>query len=562
MLRLWPIRTKLWITVSLLSLVLLMLSLSGLWGLYRYKHLASEVGAQAGEIPQAGELNRLAMTVRESFLRRHEISSHHGMIGDLLDPIFDIDLSERRTFRETVDAFDLPLTRLQNALESRQQSSLLVDDKHQRKILEDIASNLRSIREEEYLATNDTLANYDASMAQLNRLVTDTEQLLAITHGGMADFSEAVRAEYRTLIGVAWFASITAAIVIIVILLAFRSYVVKPFRTLLTGSRLVADGHFDHVIQLGTGDELSELAMAINGMTSMFRANFQDLDAQVRLRTREVIRNEQLASVGFLAAGVAHEINNPLAAIAWTAESLQGRLGDRKIAIGHHLKSDASLSANADVDSQLDSDVADGLRLIEDEAYRCKGIIEKLLDFSRMGEIRRSAHDLRSIVNDLVAMVTKVGQFRCKTIEVTGDSDVHAHCNPQEIRQVILNLITNALESVDTNGRVEVNLSTFGRRAVVTVKDNGCGMTPEVLDHLFEPFFTRRRDGMGTGLGLSITYRIVSQHGGSLRADSEGEGHGSTMTLMLPVAPENDQLASVRIESPRSFQTSALQKVA
>jgi signal transduction histidine kinase len=112
---------------------------------------------------------------------------------------------------------------------------------------------------------------------------------------------------------------------------------------------------------------------------------------------------------------------------------------------------------------------------------------------------------------------------------------VVASINPQEIRQVVLNLVTNALESLDCDGAVDISVSAKDEMATIVVKDNGCGMTPEVLKHLFEPFFTRRRDGTGTGLGLSITYRIVSQHGGSLIAQSEGEGRGSRLEMHLPL---------------------------
>jgi signal transduction histidine kinase len=327
-----------------------------------------------------------------------------------------------------------------------------------------------------------------------------------------------------------------------ILLWAFRSLVVKPFRTLLDGSRLVAGGQFDHRIDLGTGDELSELADAMNDMTDRFQGALRqvnsyctDLDRQVRERTREVIQNEHLASVGFLAAGVAHEINNPLATVAWSAESLQSRVAE------------IAMLASPDrlVDDELCDALTTNLRRIEDEAYRCKGITEKLLDFSRLSEIRRAPTDLVELVTDVVTMVGKVGKYRCKTIRTHFEGPVVAHVNPQEIRQVVLNLVTNSLESVDCDGAVDVHVRTHRACASVAVEDNGCGMTAEVLRHLFEPFFTRRRDGTGTGLGLSITYRIVSQHGGSLTASSDGEGCGSRLEMLLPLTAESkDSTAS------------------
>ena len=194
------------------------------------------------------------------------------------------------------------------------------------------------------------------------------------------------------------------------------------------------------------------------------------------------------------------------------------------------------------------------MRRIEDEAYRCKGITEKLLDFSRLGEVRRAPTDLSTLVRDVVEMVGSVGKYRCKALNIDAQDDVIAHINPQELRQVVLNLVTNALESVDTDGTVDVGVLSDGETASVIVRDNGCGMNDEVMKHLFEPFFTRRRDGTGTGLGLSITYRIISQHGGSLTPHSDGEGCGSRMEIMLPLKPEcEDITASHRISIEKDF---------
>ena len=104
----------------------------------------------------------------------------------------------------------------------------------------------------------------------------------------------------------------------------------------------------------------------------------------------------------------------------------------------------------------------------------------------------------------------------------------------QEIKQVVLNLITNGLESVDAGGTVQVAVERNGDKVRLVVEDNGTGMTDEVLKHLFEPFFTRRRSGQGTGLGLSITYRIVEEHQGNIEATSEGLGRGSRFVVTLP----------------------------
>ncbi|NQW47259.1 MAG: histidine kinase, partial [Planctomycetes bacterium] len=264
-----------------------------------------------------------------------------------------------------------------------------------------------------------------------------------------------------------------------------------------------------------------------------------DLDRQVQFRTREVIRNEQLASVGFLAAGVAHEINNPLASIAMCAESLESRM------------------------EALTTDAADGqvvkryLELIQTEAFRCKGITEKLLDFARVGEVRRQATAVVALAADVADMLRHLGRFAGRSIEIDEGPDVLVMVNPQEIKQVILNLLVNSLDSIDESGHVRVGVRRSGQEALLTIADDGCGMTDEVLEHLFEPFFTRRRSGQGTGLGLSIVHRIIADHGGRIEAVSAGPGQGATFRITLPLAvigdaatvapsaaPENDQHAN------------------
>jgi signal transduction histidine kinase len=251
----------------------------------------------------------------------------------------------------------------------------------------------------------------------------------------------------------------------------------------------------------------------------------------VKQRTKEVLRSEQLASVGFLAAGVAHEINNPLASIAWCAEALESRLHS----ILYQEQTPPTDEQNEEVQV-----LRRYLRRIQDEAFRCKGITEKLLDFSRIGDTERQNADLRELTQDVIDMVRHLGGYRNKRIEFHSRDPVLARVNPREIKQVVLNLITNALDSLEPDGVVEVDVRKERVGAVLCVRDNGCGMTEEVLEHLFEPFFTRRRDGQGTGLGLSIAYRIVVDHGGAIEVHSDGPRKGSTFQVTLPLAQHEE----------------------
>ena len=546
MLRLSPIRIKLRIAMAVLSVVFGMSAASGLWGLYQFKKLANELGRQADQNPLANRLHTLAMTMRDSHLRSATLRGRggppmglaHGVGGigaSILsidataaawNPLTAIESSERHTFDSAATILASSSQRLRQMI-SASDGGVLVPRRKRLDLLDRVDASLATIHANGRLVRPLSSTDHADQLRLLDRLVADSETLSTGVHAAMGRFSEDVRTQYRTCIAVAWTATATAFVLIPAVLFAFRSYVVKPFRTLLDGARLVTRGQYEHKIFLGTNDELGELAAAINAMTTHFLELLVNLDAEVRLRTSELVRNEQLASVGFLAAGVAHEINNPLAAVAWSAESLQNQVTGADIR-----------GVDDDDEQNLSSELHNGLQLIESEAYRCKGIIEKLLDFSRLGETKRESHDIRGVVDDIVAMVGKVGRFRCMNIRVTGDAEANGWINPQEIRQVILNLLTNALESVDDQGEVNVDVGRRHDRVCVTVRDNGCGMTDEVLEHLFEPFFTRRRDGSGTGLGLSITARIVCDHGGSLKADSDGPGRGSTFRLELPTSAD------------------------
>ena len=132
-------------------------------------------------------------------------------------------------------------------------------------------------------------------------------------------------------------------------------------------------------------------------------------------------------------------------------------------------------------------------------------------------------------------MLRHVGRFAQKTVTIRNGPDVLVMANPQEMKQVVLNLLVNALDSIDEDGEVNLTVSRDGGEARLVLTDNGCGMNEEVLQNLFEPFFTSRMSKKGTGLGLSITHRIISDHDGRIEARSNGPGCGSTFSVILPV---------------------------
>jgi signal transduction histidine kinase len=361
---------------------------------------------------------------------------------------------------------------------------------------------------------------------ELEHLQSLASQVPARLKQRMDEFAEQVRGEYQAAMIFSGTISCVGAFLVCVLVFGFIKTIFRPLENLLKATREVAAGNFDYRIAITGEGEVVELAEGFNAMTQNFQEIKQDLNKQVQQRTKQVVRSEQMASVGFLAAGVAHEINNPLATIAWSAESLETRLLDI-LDLTQERSADERL---AEIESMKKY-----LRRIQDEAFRCKGITSSLLDFSRLGDAQKTPVDLAPIVESVIDMVKPLGRYRRRGIQFQCTTRLKVVVNPQEIKQVILNLITNALDSVDEGGEVHVSLEGIRERAILAVRDNGCGMTDEVKKHLFEPFFTRRRDGQGTGLGLSISYRIIEEHDGQIEVASDGPGTGSTFTVSLPI---------------------------
>ncbi len=344
--------------------------------------------------------------------------------------------------------------------------------------------------------------------------------------------------EYNVSFAIIVTTSVLAALLMAGLLRFFYRSVAHPMRDLEQGVGRVAKGDFEHRIVVRSGDEFEDLAKAYNDMTERLRDMYRDLAQQVNERSRQLVRSERLAGVGFLAAGVAHEINNPLASIAFCSEALERRLAD--LFEGGGVRGNAA--GNVAQEREI---VTKYLKMIEDEAFRCKKITQKLLEFSRGGEHRREQTDIGDLIQVVLDMVQHLPSAKGKEVVFEPADKIVAWVNGQEIQQVFLNLVVNALESMEEGGRLIISGRIKDGMAELVFRDTGCGMTGEVLENIFEPFFTRSRTGKGTGLGLSISHRIITQHGGDIEAASQGPNQGSTFTVRVPleasaVKPEDD----------------------
>jgi len=533
----WPIRTKLKLGLGLLLVTVLALFSSAYYGLYAYRGLVKSLSARSAELPLAGKISEELVDLRNILSQateRLELADQVQSLSELGAEETDSELyfsvgAEvlHAQFRINLEEFEDSLNQYRSQLDHNGESAALRlgDDTHERNTLKQIDEVLQRIvatkLDDDGLRDSSLIRSLSQEVEQLRRLASVLPSHL---HRQFKELADDVRASYRTAIVSAWVNAALALILLGTSIRLFYKWFAEPLQTLVQGSREVAKGKYSHRIHLDTRDEMGELAEAMNDMTAQFQQTRDDLDRKVRERTKQVVRSEQLASVGFLAAGVSHEINNPLASIALCSESLESRITD--------LFADTDLSHSEDVQV-----VHDYLQMIQREAFRCKQITEKLLDFARMGDSQRHNTDLRDLVENVIEMVQHLGKYHDKSIDLVAGEPVIVEVNAQEIKQVVLNLITNGLESLDAGGKVRVSVDRRGDQAEVTVEDNGCGMSDEVRKHLFEPFFTRRHRGQGTGLGLSITYRIVEDHNGHIDVTSGGVGCGSRFVVSLPAHP-------------------------
>jgi two-component system, NtrC family, sensor kinase len=392
----WPIRNKLLVGIGLLVVMVATLSWSGFHGVYAYRSLVRSLSGRASELPLAGELSKEVTSLR---LVVEEIRAAQAVARATAsdEPLEAASLDER--FTDRMSEMRKTLEKYRAELDSNSRDDSRINDNRgewQTVYKIDVAVD-RIVGVQDVAGWIADAGQVETIRLELERLENLTWDLPDFLHERIHDIAGEVRSQYRGLIILSWITTVLAGVLLAVLIRLFYVWIFHPLRVLVRGSRRVASGEFGYRIALDTKDEMSELAEAMNDMTARFEAIRDGLDRQVQERTKQVVRNEQLASVGFLAAGVAHEINNPLASIALCAESLEGRIRDVLQLAPSTSEGDAEVIRNY-------------LRMIQTEAFRCKGITERLLDFSRMGDVTRQNTDLRQLVQGVIDMVAHLGR--------------------------------------------------------------------------------------------------------------------------------------------------------
>jgi len=268
-------------------------------------------------------------------------------------------------------------------------------------------------------------------------------------------------------------------------------------------------------------------------------AGAAELRAQLQQAQRQLLQSEKMAAIGQLAAGVAHEINNPIGYVFSNIGTLAGYVNDLLRLIRAYEKAQVNtpeldrLRREVDIDF-LAEDILSLIAESQDGIDRVKLIVHSLKDFSRADEGGDFvAADLRQCIESTLNVVNNEIKYKADVRKEFGELPP-VPCRPSQINQVIMNLLVNAAQAIDQRGEIVVRTSVHEDGALIEVSDTGSGIAKEHLDRIFEPFFTTKPVGQGTGLGLSLSYGIVRDHGGWIKADSE-LGRGTRFRIWLPL---------------------------
>jgi len=336
----------------------------------------------------------------------------------------------------------------------------------------------------------------------------------------------------------------TAGALLIVAVVSFLfvwQVVGDPIKALKNGTEHLSRGELGYQIEVQSQDEVGDLARSFNGMSLQLRAANEEivtwaktLEDRVEQKTKElnrahdhVLHVEKMASIGKMAAVVAHEVNNPLSGILTYAKLLRKWVG------------------TGQVEREKREEAMQCLELIASESRRCGELVKNLLTLSRTAPMNVQSTDLRAVIDRCLLLVRHQLELGGIHLQLQLAEDLpRVPCDPAQMEQVFLALIMNAIDAMPRGGNLwlETGLSNDETEIKIRVRDDGAGIAPHVLLQIFEPFLTTKESGHGVGLGLAISRGIVERHNGRIEVDSE-LGRGTTFTVTLPSQAQSASLA-------------------
>jgi two-component system NtrC family sensor kinase len=301
---------------------------------------------------------------------------------------------------------------------------------------------------------------------------------------------------------------VAATVASLLLLLVANHLVLSPIRSIVAMAQKVIGGDLSARLNIRPPGEMGMLCWAIDSMAQAVAEREEMLKQSTR---QQLGRSEQLASVGRLAAGVAHEINNPLVGVLAFADMLREK-------------------------ENMDDQDRQDLELIIRETKRVRDIVRGLLDFARETPSVKARLNINDVICQTIRLLGKRDAFQnIYVVDDLSDNLPFINGDRNQLQQVVMNLVLNACEAMPQGGTLMLRTSATDKRAIFEVTDTGVGIKQEDLDKIFEPFFTTKPVGKGTGLGLSVSYGIIQQHGGTLEVQSD-LGRGTTFTISLPLA--------------------------
>ncbi len=368
-------------------------------------------------------------------------------------------------------------------------------------------------------------------LREISRLGQDASGQMERMSSKLVDRIEALQGESRRVDQrMKHFMAASIALILLVAIAAaylVAARLLKPIRELLAGTGHVMSGDLGYRVPIVEKDEIGELAQSFNSMAQELQDHRRYLERMVQAKAAELqraqeslLQSEKLASIGLLASGVAHELNNPLTSILMNVNLLMEEIDDG-------------------------SDLHRELRRISDDTVRCKRIIDDLRDFSRRHELEIRSCDLDEVIGKAVELIRpQLKHAAISLVRPDGDRLPSIACDPARIEQVLMNVFINAIQAMPSGGTLTVGTGIREGLAEIVVEDTGFGIPADIKGKIFDPFFTTKADG--TGLGLSIVYRIMEEHGGKVEIDNnaqkeiipgEGGRPGTAVRLLLPLVP-------------------------
>jgi len=315
-----------------------------------------------------------------------------------------------------------------------------------------------------------------------------------------------------------------AGCLVMVSLIARR--ITLPIERLTEGARSLARGELETRIDVQSRDELGTLAQAFNDMAASLAANRAELtqtnqelsraNDHMQTMQEQLLRSERLAAIGQLAAGVSHEIDNPVGIILGHAELLLD-------------------------DLPADDPLRDDVMAIIEECRRCKRITGGLLGFARSPEAVHDRVELGMLVAEAIASMRPQKLFKDLDLKVIAEADLQVQGDVDQLRQVVINVLLNAAQALQGRGRLHVSLVEQGESALILVDDSGPGVPPEDREKIFQPFYSTKAHGEGTGLGLPLCRKLVEAQGGQIIAEESPLG-GARLAIALPLLREGKKL--------------------